>query len=350
MAAVTVAQLAEYVGGALSGDGTRCITRCAGLDTAGATDVSFLSNPRYGPLLETTQAGCVILAPDVAARLLRKDVAVISAQDPYYAFRQAVVRIHGHRCHPRVGVSPLAVVHESAEIAPTANVHPFAVIGEGVSVGENTQVYPGVTLMARARIGDDCILYPSVTIYEDCVLGNRVIVHAGSVVGTDGYGFATHGGAHHKIPQVGNAVLEDDVELGANVVIERAALDSTTIGRGSKLGDGVVIGHNTIIGPHNLLVPQVGIAGSVTTGKYVVMGGQVGVAGHLSIADMTRIAAQSGVMVDIEEPGHEWGGTPALEAGRARRVYFQFTQLPELAKRLKDLEAQVKKLTAERHS
>jgi UDP-3-O-[3-hydroxymyristoyl] glucosamine N-acyltransferase len=168
-------------------------------------------------------------------------------------------------------------------------------------------------------------------------------------VGTDGYGFATHGGQHHKIPQIGNAVLEDDVELGANVVIERAALDSTVIGKGSKLGDGVVIGHNTIIGPYNLLVPQVGVAGSVTTGKYVVMGGQVGVAGHLQIADMTRIAAQSGVIADIAEPGLEYGGSPALEGGRARRVYLQFTQLPELAKRVKELEAQMKKLTAEQH-
>jgi UDP-3-O-[3-hydroxymyristoyl] glucosamine N-acyltransferase len=198
--------------------------------------------------------------------------------------------------------------------------------------------------MHDVTIGADSVLYPSVTVYEQCNIGNRCILHAGAVVGSDGYGFATHNGIHHKIPQTGNVVIEDDVEIGGNTVIERAVLESTTIGKGSKLGNCVIIGHNCEIGPGNLLVSQVGIAGSTTTGKYVVMAGQVGVAGHLHIPDMIRVAAQSGIMMDPEKPGIEIGGTPAMEVSHARRVYLQFTQLPELVKRVKDLEKQLAKL------
>lgn len=341
---LTVAELAKLVGGTVGGDASRIIRSCGDLRRATPDQVSFLYNTKYIKHLETTQAGCVILAESIAQRLIRKDLTVIVAQDPYFAFRQAIVYLHGFRQHPVTGISPLASVHPTAKIGKNVNIHPFAAIGENVTIGDDCQIYPNVTIMANTTLGNDCIVYPAVTIYDGCSIGNRVIMHSGAVVGCDGFGFATHDGTHQKIPQVGTVTIEDDVELSANVMIERAAMESTIIGKGTKIGDAVVVGHNSRIGEYNLLVAQVGIAGSVTTGKYVVMGGQVGVAGHLHIADMTRIAAQSGVVGDIEEPGMEHAGSPAMEAKHARRVYLQFMQLPDLAKRLKELEFEIKKI------
>jgi UDP-3-O-[3-hydroxymyristoyl] glucosamine N-acyltransferase len=343
---MTVEELAAAVGGTVVGDGTREITSCATLSHATAQQVSFLHNAKYHKQLETTGAGCVILANGTTHTIRRAEGALpltaIEVKDPYYAWQQTVVRLHGHRRHPAVGVSPQASIHPSAKIGAGANIHPFAVIGENVTVGDNAHIYPHVTLMKNASLGNDCILYAGVTVYDECKIGNRCILHAGSVVGSDGYGYATHGGVHHKIPQTGNVVMEDDVEIGGNSVIERAVLESTVIGRGTKVGNSVVIGHNCVVGPGNLLVSQVGLAGSTTTGKYVAMGGQAGVAGHIHIPDMVRISAQAGVFMP-PEAGTEVGGTPAMEASVARRVYVQLAQLPELVKRVRELEKQLKK-------
>lgn len=341
---MTVQELATLVGGTVVGEGSRRLVSCADLSRAAADQLSFLYNIKYTKHLETTHAGCVILAPDVASRLERKDLTVIIARDPYFAWRQALMNIYGDRRHPAVGTSPAAFIHPTAHIGKNVNIHPFVSIGENVTIGDNTTLYPSVTIMANTHVGNDCILYPAVSVYDNCVIGNRVILHAGCVIGVDGYGFATHAGAHHKIPQVGNVLVEDDVEIGANTNVERAVMDSTIIAKGTKIGGCVIVGHNSRIGQHNLLVSQVGIAGSTSTGKYVAMGGQAGVAGHLHIADMTRIAAQSGIVADIDEPGLEFGGSPAMEGKHARRVYLQFAQLPDIAKRLRELEAQVKKL------
>lgn len=341
---LTVSELAEMVGGTAQGQLDRPLRGCADLERATHEQLSFLSNIKYRRHLETTQAGCVILAQEHASRLQRTDLTLIIAKDPYYAFRQAVVKLHGFRQHACVGVSPQASVHPTAQIGRNVNIHPFAVIGENVVIGADSEIYSQVTIMPNTRLGRECIIYPGATVYDDCVIGERVIIHSGAVIGSDGYGYATHGGVHHKIPQVGNVVLEDDVEIGATTVVMRAALESTVIGKGSKLDCGVVIGHNCRIGPHNLLVAQVGIAGSVSTGKYVVMGGQVGVAGHLHIADLTRFAGQSGVVADVVQPGLEHGGSPAMEVRHARRVYLQFVQLPEMAKRIKELENKLKQL------
>jgi UDP-3-O-[3-hydroxymyristoyl] glucosamine N-acyltransferase len=344
---MTVEELALAVGGAVIGDGTREITSCATLSHATPQQVSFLHNPKYHKQLETTNAGCVILAAGTTTTIRRAEGAApltaVEVKDPYYAWQQTVVRLHGHRQHPAVGISPQASIHPTAKIGAGANIHPFAVIGEHVTVGDNANIYPHVTLMKNASLGDDCTLYVGVTVYDECKIGNRCILHAGSVIGSDGYGYATHQGVHHKIPQTGNVVIEDDVEIGGNSVVERAVLESTLIGRGTKIGNCVVVGHNSTIGPGNLLVSQVGIAGSTSTGKYVAMGGQAGVAGHIHIPDMVRISAQAGVFMP-PEPGSEVGGTPAMEASVARRVYVQLVQLPELVKRVRELEKQLAKL------
>jgi len=348
---LTVADLADLVGATIQGDPSRLIKGCSTLTAATPDELSFLSNPKYSGQLASTNAGCVILAPDVAARLQRPaslpPLTILIAKDPYFAYQQISVKLHGYRSHPTIeggGISPLASIHPSATIGKNANIHPFAVIAEGVTIGDNANIYSHVSIMANSRIGHDCILYPHVTLYDSCTLGNRNIIHAAAVIGSDGYGYATANGIHNKIPQIGNVVTEDDVEIGAGTVIERAALQTTRIGKGTKIGNLVIVGHNSTIGQHNLLVSQVGIAGSSSTGKYVAMGGQVGLAGHLHVGDMVRIAAQSGVISDLE-PNTEYGGSPAMEAKHARRVYMQFFNLPDLAKRVKELEAEVKKLS-----
>jgi len=349
----TVEQLAQEVGGVVSGDKSRLIGRCAGLISAGPDEISFLSNSKYAKHFSTTKAGCVVVGKDFDSKKIDRSghepLTLILVDDPYFAFRQIVVLLHGFRQKPAPGVSPLAAVARTAKIGRDVSIGPFTTVGDQAVIGDRTVLYSGVTVMDATQVGEDCIIYPAVTIYDQCVLGNRVIIQSGASIGCDGYGFATYKGVHHKISHFGNVVLSDDVEVGANTVIERAAMQSTVIAKGTKLGNGVVIGHNCQIGEHNLLVSQVGIAGSSTTGNYVVMAGQVGVAGHLKIGDMVRVAAQTGIMTDIE-PNQEIGGSPAMEVRRARRVYFHFLQLPELVKRIESLETQIESMKSQQKS
>ncbi len=345
----SVGTLAAHVGGVVLGDSARLIARCHGLSGAKPTDITFVANAKYMRQLATTEAGCVVVARQVSQTSIARDgkapLTLIQTDDPYFSFREIVVLMHGFRRHPGVGISPLASVAASARIGKNVNLHPFAYVGENAVIGDGCNIYSGVTIMEGAVIGDECILYPSCTIYDQCVLGKRVILHAGVVIGSDGYGFATHNGVHHKIPQIGAVTLEDDVEIGGNSVVERAAMETTRIGRGTKLGNGVVIGHNCNIGQHNLLVSQVGIAGSTSTGHHVVLAGQVGVAGHLHIGDMVTAAAQTGIAGDIPAKQVVWG-TPSLEIHQAKRVFAQLAHLPELVKRVRVLESELKKLNS----
>lgn len=312
---LTLKQLAERIGAEAVGDQELLIHSAHTLDEAGPGQVSFLANPKYLKQLEATRAAAVIVAPAVASGRL----ALLKANDPYFAFMQAVVALHGHRRHPHDGL------HPQAHVDPTA------------TVGERCVLYPGVFVGPRATVGRDCVLYPNVVVYDDCVLGERVIVHAGTSIGHDGFGYATHGGVHHKIPHVGNVVVEDDVEFGANCSVQRAVLGSTVIGRGTKLGDNVAVGHAAKVGPHGLIVAHAGIAGSATIGHHVTLAGQVGVAGHLRIGDHVTAAGQSGVIGDLPDRSVVMG-SPAMPVRSARRVYAVFRNLPELQERVRKLE------------
>jgi UDP-3-O-[3-hydroxymyristoyl] glucosamine N-acyltransferase len=308
-------ELAKKINAELVGDGSIEVTSAATLDSAGHGQVSFVSNPKYAKQLLTTRASAAVVAPFVKSDHL----ALLKAKNPYYTFRQAVVLLHGFRKHPHTGV------HPAAHIDPTA------------TIGEGTVIYPGVFAGPNAKIGRDCILYSNVNIYDNCILGDRVIVHAGATLGVDGFGFATEAGVHHKIPQIGNLVVEDDVEIGANCAIERGALESTIIGRGTKIDNSVVIGHGTKVGEHCLFVAQVGIAGSCTIGHHVTLGGQTGVAGHLTIGDGATIGAKSGIAGDIP-PKSIMLGSPVLDIRRYRRSAALFKNFPELLERIKRLE------------
>lgn len=307
--------LATQLEAELIGDGATEIHSVAGLEEAGPGQLSFLSNARYEKEFLATRASAVI----VPASVTSNHVTVLRSKDAYYTFSRALVLLHGHRRHPHAGVHPAAHVDASAVI------------------GENTVIYPGAFVGPRTRVGRDCVIYPNAVIYEDCVIGDRVSIHAGTVIGVDGFGYATHAGVHHKIPQVGNVTIGDDVEIGANCTIARGTLSSTVIGAGTRIDGLVMIGHGTTIGRGCMIVAQVGIAGSVTVGNYVVMGGQAAATGHLSIGDGAILAARTAATNNIPG-GQVMLGAPALPIAQGRRVHVALTKLPELMDRVRRLE------------
>jgi UDP-3-O-[3-hydroxymyristoyl] glucosamine N-acyltransferase len=311
----TLKELAAEIGAELIGDGSAAVSSVSTLDEARPGQLGFLSNPKYQKQLQTTQASAVIVGNDIVCDRLN----LLRAKDPHLAMQKAVVALHGHRRHRHCGVHPRAVVDETAR------------------VGAGTVVYPGAFIGADVTLGSDCVIYPNAVIYDGCVIGDRVIIHAGAVIGADGFGYATSAGVHHKIPQIGNVIIEDDVEVGANSTIDRAALGSTFIGKGTKIDNLVALGHNVRVGPGCLLVAQVGVAGSTTLGHHVVLGGQVGIAGHLEIGDMVMAAGQCGISGSVE-PSAVIGGSPHMPLREARRVYTLLRELPAIVKRVKDLE------------
>jgi len=346
---ITVGELAAAIGGTVVGDASRKVRACNILKSADENQVSFLHNARYADQLNTTRAAAVIVPIGGSKTPARAEglppLAFIEVKNIYFGWQQALVKLHGFKSHPQIGVSPLASIHPTAKIGQNCNIHPFAAIGENVVIGNNVNIYPHVAIMQNSRIGDDCVLFPSVTVYDDVTIGNRCIFHSGAVIGSDGFGFAFENGRHNKVPQIlGKVTIQDDVEISASSTVERGNED-TIVGQGTKVGNCVIIGHNCHIGAHNVFVSHVGISGSVNTGKYVVLAGQVGVNGHISIPDGTRVGAQSGIVSTPEKPGMEMVGTPAMEANHGKRVYLQFMQLPELAKRVRDLEKQLAKLS-----
>ncbi len=310
------------------------------IEEAGPGELTFLSNPKYASALAQTKASAVVLRENVP---LPDQVSALRCADPYAAITVAIVALHGHRRHPKWGVSERATIHPEARVGKNANIAANVSIAAGVEIGANCTIYPGCYLADGAKLGDDCTLYPNVVVYDYSVLGNRVTVHAGSVIGEDGLGYAPVGEQWLKIPQVGRVIIEDDVEIGANCAIDRATLGCTQIGRGTKFGNLVVIGHGTKIGPHCLFVGHLGVAGSVTIGRHVTLAGQVGVAGHLEIGDNATIAGQSGVTGSVPA-GATYFGLPATEMEAAKRASISLQKLPAGLKRLRQLEREVEEL------
>lgn len=321
---MTLAELAKIVDADVVGDPTVPISGVATLDEARPEHVSFLANPKYHDRLETTQAGAVLVAPGTTSDRLN----LLVTKDPYLAFCKAVVALVGYRKHPFTGVHPLAYVDPTAQI------------------GEGTTIYPHCFIGPRVKIGKGCTLYPSVSVYDDCVIGDRVTIHANSVIGQDGFGYATSNGVHHKIPQAGNVVIEDDVEMGSCCTIQRATLGSTVIGRGTKIGDMLDVGHGTKIGEFGLIVGVGGIAGSVTIGHHLTLGGGSAIVGHLKIGDNVTVAAHSLVIHSLDGQTTV-SGLPALPISQTRRNWALTARLPELLQRIKELEQQVEELAAE---
>ncbi len=318
----------------------RTVSAVNTLENATDGEISFLSNPKYAKLLATTKASAVIVKDDLDTP---SGMSYVRCADPYAAVTAAIVFIHGYRKHPQWGVSERASVDPSAKLGDGANIGPGATIAANAVIGTNCTIYPGCYVGDKARIGHDCILYPNVVVYDHCELGDRVTIHAGSVIGQDGLGYAPVGEKWIKIPQIGRTMIADDVEIGANCAIDRATLGQTEIGAGTKFGNVIVIGHGAKVGPDCLFVGLVGVAGSATFGRHVTLAGQVGVGGHLTVGDNVRAGAQSAIKGDIPE-GAEVLGTPAMPIEQAKRAIMAVQRLPEWTKRIKELERQVKEL------
>jgi UDP-3-O-[3-hydroxymyristoyl] glucosamine N-acyltransferase len=314
MPAVSIGEIVDFVGGTFVGDRDVEIKSVASLAAAKTDQLGFLSNRKYASELATTNAGAIL----VPQKLEGDDARWILVDDPYFAFANIMTRWFSNRPLPK-GISPKAVVADSAKLAKNVSLGHFAVIGENVVIGNNVTIFQGVSIEAGSTIGDDCIIYPNVVIYDGTRIGNRCIIHSGVVIGSDGYGFATHGGKHHKIPQIGIVRIEDDVEIGAGTTIDRAALGETVIGEGTKIDNLVQIGHNVKVGKHCLLVSQVGIAGSTELGDYVAVAGQSGFSGHLKIGNRVQVAAKSAVLDDVPDDTKVMGSPAVPFAEFARR-------------------------------
>lgn len=302
----TLDVVAQIVGGVVIGDGSTEITGVAGIREAREGELTFLANPRYEPYLQQTRASAVIVAED--HRDLGKPL--IQNPHPYLAFLKAVRFFQGEEARPEPGIHTSAVIAPEACVDATASIGAHVVIEAGATVGPLVWIGPGCYVGANASIGPETRLHPNVTLREDCVLGSRVIVHPGAVIGSDGFGFVRDGEIYRKLPQVGNVVVEDDVELGACVTIDRATMGTTRIGQGSKIDNLVQIAHNVRIGRGCIIAGHCGISGSVTLGDFVMLGGRVGIADHLTIGDRVQVAASSGLMYDIPA-GERWAGMPA---------------------------------------
>jgi UDP-3-O-[3-hydroxymyristoyl] glucosamine N-acyltransferase len=335
-------ELAERLSCRLEGDAEIEIVRVAGIQDAGSGDLTFVANSKYLPALATTRASAVLLREDAPAPRL----AVLRTADPYLAFARAV-GLFAPQWKPPAGVHAMSAIAGDATLGRDVSIGAFVAVGEGTAIGDRTVVFPNVTIGAGVRIGADCVVHSNVAIRERITIGDRVVLQNGVVVGADGYGFVRRGdGTHEKIPQVATVVIEDDVELGANTTVDRPAIGETRIKAGTKIDNLVQIAHGVVIGRNVLMAAQVGIAGSTEIGDEVMFGGQVGVGGHLTIGRGAIAAGQSGVTNSLD-PGVMVAGYPAIDSREWRRASALFKRLPELKRRIKQLEARVLELTGQ---
>jgi UDP-3-O-[3-hydroxymyristoyl] glucosamine N-acyltransferase len=333
---VKLRDLAERLGCRLEGDGEIEIVRVAGIQNAQPGDLTFLANPKYEQGLSQTRASAVILREGGKGA----PCAMLRTPDPYLAFARAV-GLFASPWRPATGVHAMSAVAPDVQIGRDVSIGAFVSIGEGASIGNNTVIFPNVTIGAGTRIGADCVIHANVSIRERVTIGDRVVLQNGVVIGSDGYGFVRRGdGTHEKIPQVATVVIEDDVELGANTTVDRPAVGETRIGQGTKIDNLVMIGHGVTVGRNVLMAAQVGIAGSTDIEDDVVFGGQVGVGGHLQIGRGAIAVGQSGVTNSLE-PGAMVAGYPAIDNREWRKASVIFKRLPELKRRIEELEAQL---------
>jgi UDP-3-O-[3-hydroxymyristoyl] glucosamine N-acyltransferase len=328
----TAAEIAKHLQGEVVGDGNAILKNFAPAENAQADDLTFAENESYFARAEQSAATAII----ADKRFSSSKKILIRVPNARIAFAKALALFFPDPKFP-AGIHPTAVVAKSAKIDSSAHIGPHCVVGERVKIGERSVLQAGNFIGDNSQLGDDVNLFPNVTIYPRAQIGNGVRIHANSVIGSDGFGYVQDGGIHRKVPQIGNVIIGGDVEIGAGVTIDRGALGSTVIGKGAKIDNLVQIAHNVEIGEHCLLVAQTGIAGSSKLGNYVVLAGQVGISGHLKIGNQVTIAAQSGVMNDIPD-GEKWFGYPAQPDKNFKRQIIAQRQLPELLKRVAELE------------
>ena len=337
MPSYRIEEIAGIVGGEVVGDGSVEIRGVAGIKEAMPGEITFLANSKYESYLESSNASAVIAAGGNG----NFDGAVIRIDNPYLAFLK-VVRLFSETPLEKYerGVHPTAIIPESVELGEEISIGAYVVLEDNVSIGDRTTILPLACINEGAMIGSDCLIYPHVTIREKCEVGNRVIIHSGAVIGSDGFGYARDGKEHHKIPQIGIVRIEEDVEIGANTTIDRATTGITLIRRGSKLDNLVQIAHNVVIGENSVVAAQAGISGSTELGKNVVLAGQAGLVGHIKIGDGAMVGAQGGVTKSIPA-GTSVSGYPAREHSFARKICAATARLPDLLKEFRNLQNRV---------
>lgn len=344
----SAAQIAMLISGTVEGDPNTTVGSFGRIEEAVKGQLAFLANPKYEEHLYTTAASVIIINDSLE---LKQPIAstLIRVPDAYSAFAVLLAKYQEIEKQQLTGIQEPSYISKTAKVGEKAFIGAFAYLGDGAVVGNNVKIYPNVYIGNNVRVGDNTILHPGVTIYHDCSIGAGVTIHAGSVIGSDGFGFAPQtDGSFKKVPQIGNVIVEDYVEIGANATIDRATIGSTIIRTGAKLDNLIQIAHNVEIGHHTVIAAQAGISGSTKIGSQVMIGGQAGVVGHVQIADGARINAQSGVTKSIKTPGGAVTGSPAFEYTSALRSQALSRNLPELEKRIKELEELVKQLMAEK--
>lgn len=330
-------QIATLVNGSLEGNPDVMVEQLAKIEEASSGCLSFLSNPKYEQYLYTTKASVIIVNEDL--KLDRPiECTLIRVKNAYSAF-STLLELYNKMRLDKVGIEQPVFIHPSAKIGKDVYIGAFAYIDRDAVIGDYAKIYPHVYIGDKVRVGNHTTLFPGVSVYFDCVIGERVIIHSGTVIGSDGFGFAPQeDGTYSKISQIGNVVIEDDVEIGANTVIDRATMGSTIIRQGVKLDNLIQVAHNVEIGKNTVIAAQSGISGSTKIGENAVIGGQVGIVGHISIANGTQIQAQSGVNRTIGEEGKKWSGSPAGPYNAQMRSQVVYSRLPELERRLEELE------------
>lgn len=337
----TLREIAALINGEVLGDDSVVITGVAGIKEARQGDITFLANPKYIPFIEKTQASAIIVSRDI------KDASkpLICLDNPSLGFEKVVLFFSKVEVkHPK-GIHSTVVLGKDVRLGKNVSIGPYVIIEDNVSIGDNTIIYGGSYIGHSTQVGSDTLIYANVTIRESVNIGNRVVVHSGTVIGSDGFGFATINGKHHRIPQTGTVVIEDDVDIGSNVTIDRARFDKTIIGKGTKIDNLVQIAHNVVIGENSIIVAQVGISGSTNIGKGVTFAGQSGIAGHLTVGDGVIVAGRAGVIKSV--PANTMvSGFPAKPHEIAKRVNACVQNLPKFYEKVNLLKKKIEELEA----
>ena len=339
----TAAQIAMLINGTVEGNPETAVGSFGKIEEAKNGDLSFLANPKYEEFFYTTQASVLIVNESFQPRQ-KTNATLIRVKDSYSAFAILLSKYQEMMQQQFNGIQEPSYISKTAQLGENVFIGAFTYVGDNVKIGKNSKVYPQVYLGNQVEIGENCTIHPGVKIYHQCKIGNNVVIHSGTVIGSDGFGFAPQAdGSFIKVPQIGNVIVEDHVEIGSNTTIDRATIGSTIIKKGAKLDNLIQIAHNVEIGSASVIAAQTGISGSTKIGKQVMIGGQAGIVGHISIGDGAKINAQSGVSKSLEN-GKTVTGTPAYDYTQALRGQAALRKLPEMQKRLQELEDLVKEL------
>lgn len=341
----TAKQIAELIHGSIEGDENAKINTFAKIEEGKKGAISFLSNPKYTHYIYETESSVVLINNDV---VLEKptNATLIRVENAYECVAQ-LLQIYESMKPKKSGIDSLAFVSPSAKIGEDCYVGAFAYVGDNAEIGDGCQIYPHAVIYDNVKIGNNSTLYPNVSIYHDCKIGNNVVIHSGTVIGADGFGFAPNADGYDKIPQIGIVTIEDDVEIGANTCVDRSTMGSTYIRKGVKLDNLIQIAHNVEVGENTVMAAQVGVAGSTKVGKWCMFGGQVGMAGHISIADGTQVGAQAGITNTVKKADAPIIGSPAIDAKAYMKAYAVYRRLPEMYQELNALRKEIEKIKSE---